>query len=160
MRMIALCMSTAFLTLALLAQPAQKKGAPMEKVVTGDFEVKLAPVDETAPFSRMTIDKQFTGALTAASKGVMVAFMTAVKGSAGYVAMEQVTGSLEGREGTFVLQHSSTMERGVGKQSIVVVPDSGTGALAGLSGSMVIEMEGGKHGYRFTYRLPEAAPRQ
>ncbi|MBI4904798.1 MAG: DUF3224 domain-containing protein [Acidobacteria bacterium] len=130
----------------------------VEKNVTGEFHVKLTPQKpaeiEEPTLGRMAIDKRFEGPLTGQSKGMMTAFMTEVKGSAGYVAMEKVSGKLESREGTFVLQHSSTMERGAPKQNIIVVPDSATGALTGLSGSMVVRIEGGKHFYDFTYRLP------
>src|SRR5450755_4631794 len=99
----------------------------------GTFEVNLiprAPGDEgDAPIGRMSIDKQFHGDLEATSKGEMLAFMTSVKGSAGYVAMEQITGALNGRTGTFVLQHSGTMAHGAEQLSITVVPDSGTDEL-------------------------------
>jgi len=101
----------------------------------------------------MTIDKQFHGDLEATSKGQMLAFMTVVKGSAGYVAMEQVTGKLHGQEGTFVLQHNGTMKRGEPGLSVTVVSDSGTGALEGLSGTMEIIVAEGKHSYRFQYSL-------
>jgi hypothetical protein len=126
----------------------------------GTFEVKLtpqAPGDKTtdSTISRMTLDKQFRGDLEAASRGEMLAVTTAVKGSAGYVAMEQVSGTLGGRRGTFALQHSGTMTRGTQQLAITVVPDSGTGQLAGLSGTMVIRIDEGKHSYDFEYTLPE-----
>jgi hypothetical protein len=125
---------------------------------TGTFEVKLAPQATDAPsLGRMSIDKQFHGDLEATSKGEMLAAMTETKGSAGYVAMERVTGSLHGRAGSFVLQHSGTMNRGAASLSVTVVPDSGTDKLAGLSGKMAIQVEGGKHSYEFEYSLPEAA---
>jgi hypothetical protein len=120
----------------------------------GDFEVKLAPQSAAdAPIGRMSIDKQFHGDLEATSKGEMLAFMTSVKGSAGYVAMEQVTGALNGRSGTFVLQHSGTMTRGDQQQSVTVVPDSGTEELKGLSGKMTIIIANGKHSYDFDYEI-------
>ncbi|MDH4062834.1 MAG: DUF3224 domain-containing protein [Acidobacteriota bacterium] len=122
----------------------------------GEFDVRMTPqpADEAAgPMSRFTLDKQFRGELTATSKGQMLAFRSTTEGSAGYVAMEQVTGTLAGKAGTFVLQHSSTMTRGTPLQSITVVPDSGTGELAGLSGSMSIDIVDGKHFYNFTYEL-------
>ena len=97
--------------------------------------------------SRMLIDKQFHGDLEAHSKGQMLAGGTAVKGSAGYVAMEMVTGTLNGRKGTFILQHSATMDRGKPQLSVTVVPDSGTGELVGLAGTMMINIAGGKHTY-------------
>ncbi len=120
----------------------------------GDFEVKLAPQSAAdAPIGRMSIDKRFHGDLEATSKGEMLAFMTSVKGSAGYVAMEQVTGALNGRKGTFVLQHTGTMARGDQQQSVTVVPDSGTDELKGLAGKMTIIIANGKHSYDFDYEL-------
>ena len=122
----------------------------------GTFEVKLAPQQvafEESGLGRLSIDKQFHGDLEAASKGEMVAFRTAVQGSAGYVAMERVDGALHGRAGTFVLQHSGTMNRGAQHLDLNVVPDSGTGGLEGLSGSMKIIIEGGQHSYEFSYEL-------
>ncbi len=101
----------------------------------------------------MSIDKAFQGDLEATSKGAMLSAMGAVKGSAGYVAMELVTGTLSGRAGSFVLQHSGTMTRGVPEQSVTVVPDSGTGDLTGISGRMTIVIEGGKHSYVFEYSV-------
>src|SRR5215216_7138250 len=109
-----------------------------ETVVTtrasGTFEVKLTPQATDAPaLGRMSIDKQFHGDLEGTSKGEMLAMGTAVEGSAGYVAIERVTGTLHGRSGTFALQHSGTMTRGEPHLTITVVPDSGTGQLAGLA---------------------------
>jgi Protein of unknown function (DUF3224) len=126
---------------------------------TGPFEVKLTPQDDKLDptLARMIIDKQFHGDLEATSKGTMLSAGTAVKGSAGYVAMELVTGTLHGRTGTFVLQHSATMNRGVPSLSIIVVPDSGTGQLSGLTGSMNIIIADGKHSYDFSYTLPPAS---
>jgi hypothetical protein len=127
----------------------------------GPFEVRLNPLPpyndaEGANLGRMSIDKQFRGELEAASKGEMLSAGTSVKGSAGYVAIERVTGTLQGRSGTFVLQHNATMNRGTPAQNIVVVPDSGTGQLAGLSGTMRIAIAAdGKHSYEFDYVLPE-----
>lgn len=128
---------------------------------SGTFEVKLAPQPTAhdaggAVLGRMSIDKQFHGDLQAASKGEMLAAMTAVEGSAGYVAIEKVAGTLHGRTGTFILQHSGTMDRGAQSLSVTVVPDSGTGGLAGISGRMDIVVGGGKHSYVFDYTLPEA----
>ena len=139
------------------AQAMNKEGTTMQ--ATGPFEVKLAPqgpdaATEGTQLARMSIDKEFQGDLVGTSKGQMLAFRTAVDGSAGYVAMEVVSGTLEDRRGTFVLQHSSTLERGKPTQSIVVVPDSGTGGLVGLAGTMEIIIEGGKHSYVFDYTLP------
>lgn len=102
---------------------------------------------------RMSIDKQFHGDLEATSKGQMLAVQGEVKGSAGYVAMERVTGALASRQGAFALQHTGTMDRGVPGLSVTVVPDSGTGELAGLSGRMNIIIADGKHSYEFEYTL-------
>ncbi len=129
------------------------------KHVTGAFEVKLAPqaAEESgggAGVARMLIDKTFHGELDATSKGQMLAAGSAA-GSGGYVAMEIVTGALGGKKGTFALQHSGTMNRGVPTLVLTVVPDSGTGELVGLVGKMDIVMEGGKHSYVFDYSLPE-----
>ena len=130
----------------------------MTSRATGTFEVKVipqAPEDgsENPPVGRMLLDKQFHGDLEATSKGQMLAAGTAVKGSAGYVAMEQVSGTLHGRTGTFVLQHTGTMNRGEPQLSVTVVPDSGTGRLVGLTGRMDIIIEGGKHSYELEYAL-------
>lgn len=118
----------------------------------GTFAVKLTPAEGAV--TRMTIDKVFYGDLTGASKGEMLAAMTPVKGSAGYVAIETVTGELAGRKGAFTLQHSGTMSGGKQELSVTVVPDSATGELAGLSGRMSIRIEGKEHFYEFTYSLP------
>lgn len=118
----------------------------------GTFAVKLTPAEGAV--TRMTIDKVFYGDLTGASKGEMLAAMTPVKGSAGYVALETVTGELAGRKGAFTLQHSGTMSGGKQELSVTVVPDSATGELAGLSGRMSIRIEGKEHFYEFTYSLP------
>ncbi len=128
---------------------------------TGTFKVKLTPQPADAhadgkPLGRLTIDKEFQGDLTATSVGQMLSAMTAVKGSAGYVALERVTGTLDGRSGTFVLQHSGTMNRGAESLSLGVVPDSGTDGLEGLHGSMQIIIEGGVHSYVFDYEVGSA----
>jgi hypothetical protein len=101
----------------------------------------------------MSIDKQFHGDLEATSKGEMLTAGTVVKGSAGYVATERVSGTLYGRSGTFILQHGGTMTRGTPQLIITVVPDSGTDQLVGLAGTMVINIESGKHSYDFAYTL-------
>lgn len=132
----------------------------MNQHATGSFDVRLTPRQpdspeaEKAQVTRMSIDKQFHGDLEAASAGEMLSAISAVKGSAGYVAMERVTGSLHGRSGGFVLQHHATMHRGVPQLSVTVVPDSGTGELEGLAGSMSIQIENGAHLYTFDYTLP------
>ncbi|MDQ3266878.1 MAG: DUF3224 domain-containing protein [Myxococcota bacterium] len=108
------------------------------------------------PIGRLTIDKKFEGDLAGASVGQMVAFRAPVKGSAGYVAMERVTGTLGGRSGTFVLQHSGTMDRGASSLRVSVVPDSGTDGLTGLTGTLDIQIDAGKHSYRFDYAFRSA----
>jgi hypothetical protein len=123
---------------------------------TGSFEAKLdrqADAHADPQLSRMTIDKQFHGDLEARSQGQMLAAGTGVKGSAGYVAIEKVTGKLAGKLGTFILQHTATMTRGVPQLDIAVVPDSGTGELVGIKGAMLITIEDGKHSYEFDYNL-------
>ncbi len=132
----------------------------MTQHASGSFDVKLlpqAPDDKSdTAVGRMLLDKQFHGDLEATSKGQMLAHSTAEPGSAGYVAMEQVTGTLNGRTGTFVLLHTGLMDRGTPNLSITVVPDSGTGQLKGLTGKMDIQIESGKHSYVFDYTLPDA----
>lgn len=135
----------------------QQKGKTMIHRAIGTFEVKLNPQDDGAgaPVGRMSIDKQFQGDLAGTSKGQMLmASSETVKGSAGYVAIEKVTGTLNGRNGTFYLQHDATMNRGVGELNIIVIPDSGTDQLTGLRGKMNIIVAGGKHSYEFEYELP------
>jgi len=134
----------------------------MTKQGRGTFEVKLTPLappdqDEGSTLGRMSIDKQFHGDLIATSKGEMLTALTAVKGSAGYVAIERVTGTLSGRQGSFVLQHSGTMSGGTQSLSLTVVPDSGSGQLVGLAGRMEIEISDGQHSYAFEYTLPAAS---
>ena len=122
----------------------------------GTFQVKLIPqpADAEAPgVTGMSLDKGYHGDLEATSQGQMLAAQTSVKGSAGYVAIEQVSGTLHGRSGTFILQHSGTMNRGTPQQSVTVVPDSGTGELAGLAGAMSIAVTNGEHWYDFEYTL-------
>ncbi len=124
---------------------------------SGPFEVKLTAQSdyqpEDAPLGRMLLDKQYHGDLEAVSLGQMLGAMTATKGSGGYVAIERVTGKLHGRSGSFLLQHSSTMTRGVPQQSVTVIPDSGTDELAGLTGKMTINIADGNHSYDFEYAL-------
>ena len=122
----------------------------------GTFEVKLTPQTDSpdAPVGRMSIDKQFLGDLAGTSNGQMLmASSPSVKGSAGYVAIEKVTGTLHGHHGTFYLQHTGTMTRGVGELTITVIPDSGTDELVALRGNMNIIIAEGKHSYEFDYDL-------
>ncbi|MEK6288363.1 MAG: DUF3224 domain-containing protein [Acidobacteriota bacterium] len=133
----------------------------MTKHASGTFEVKMnpqAPEDNVGDptVGRMSLDKQFHGDLEATSKGQMLAAGTDVNGSAGYVAMERVKGTLHGHSGTFALQHSGTMTRGAPQLSITVVPDSGTGELVGLAGKLTINIVDGKHSYDFEYTLAKS----
>lgn len=127
--------------------------------ISGQFTVKLNPLESYAQgmdginLGRMSIDKKFEGDLDATSRGEMLSAMTSVKGSAGYVAIEQVSGTLSGKKGSFVLQHFGTMKQGSDRLVLEVVPDSGTGALSGLAGKMTINREGGQHYYEFDYAL-------
>ena len=131
------------------------------KTASGTFEVSLTPQPtddaggEGATLGRMSMEKQFRGDLEGTSRGEMLSASTGVEGSAGYVAMERVSGDLHGRRGTFALQHSGTMTRGTPQLTISVVPDSGTGELAGLAGMLAIEIEDGQHSYRLEYTLDE-----
>ena len=128
---------------------------------SGTFEVKLSPQapdegESGVGIGRMLMDKRFGGDLEGTSRGQMLAAGTAVQGSAGYVALEQVTGTLAGRSGTFVLQHSGTMTRGAPRLSVSVVPDAGTGGREGVSGPLQIIIEEGRHSYEFDYSLGDA----
>lgn len=126
---------------------------------TGTFEVKLQPLDSYATGSegtnlgRMSIDKTFQGDLAAKSLGQMLTAMTTVEGSAGYVAIEQVDGTLHSKKGTFVLQHFGLMSTSESRLILEVVPDSGTGELVGLTGTMAIQNEAGQHSYLFDYTI-------
>lgn len=131
----------------------------MTQSAKGEFVVSLTSLafegaDPEFKLGRMSIDKQITGDLTATTMGQMLSAMTGTKGSAGYVAIERVTGVLNGKRGTFVLQHTGTMNRGAPSLVVTVVPDSGTEELVGLEGEFTINIEEGKHYYEFSYRLP------
>ncbi len=145
--------------------PAELKAVQGEKTVSyhakGTFEPTMTqegPEDkaEGSTIARWSGTKKFHGDLEGTSEVQMLGASTNVKGSAGYVAMERVTGTLNGRQGSFVLQHSGTLNRGTAQLSVSVVPDTGTGELAGIAGTMSIKIEaGGKHFYEFAYTLPE-----
>lgn len=127
----------------------------MEVEAIGTFDVKLAPIGSgEIPIGSMSIDKIFHGDLQGTSVGQMLAFRSGVQGSAGYVALERVTATLGGREGSFTLQHSGLMNRGAQSLTVVVVPDSATDGLAGLTGTMNIVVTPGRHDYQFRYTLP------
>ena len=150
--------SSAYTQTQSQASKTVQKAVVMATHATGTFEVKMTPQKpdnkeaEAANLGRLSSDKQFHGDLEATSKGEMLAAGDP-KGSAGYVAMERVSGTLNGRSGTFVLQHSGTMTRGTPQLSVTVVPDSGTGQLVGLAGKMTIIISDGKHSYDFEYTL-------
>ena len=129
--------------------------------ITGEFTVKMqaetmSEVAAETGVGRMSLDKQYQGALDASGKGEMLAFMDRALMSGVYVAMERVDGTLDGRHGSFLLHHSGVMERGAQALTVAVVPDSGTGELSGLSGKLAIRIEGGKHYYDFDYALAVA----
>src|SRR5580700_5054920 len=140
--------------------PTTPRGSAMALHAKGTFDVKVAPVAEDkaegSTLGRYSLDKQYHGDLEATSKGEMLTAGTDVKGSAGYVAIERVTGTLGGRKGSFVLQHTGTMNRGTPTLTVSVVPDSGTDELAGLTGTLTIIIADGKHSYDFEYSLPES----
>jgi hypothetical protein len=133
----------------------------MPALAKGTFTVEMTPQSEPeagngVTLGRLSLVKRFEGGLAATGRGQMLTALTPVQGSAGYVAIERVTGTLDGRAGSFVLQHTGTMDRGVQALAIAVVPDSGTDALAGLSGTLQIDIVDGKHFYELAYALPLA----
>ena len=130
----------------------------MEQIATGNFEIKLSPqTDESNrdPFlGRLLIEKDFSGDMEGESFGQMLSARTATENSAGYVAMEKFSGRIKGLEGSIILQHSGIINRGQSKLDLTIVPDSGSGQLLGISGSMEIVIEGKNHSYKLSYRLP------
>ena len=154
-----LCWNVATMTDVGRREPHKgKKEAAVSTRASGTFDVKLNPlasedVKEGASLGRMSIDKQFHGDLEGTSKGEMLTAGTPVKDSAGYVAIERVTGKLQGRSGSFALQHSGLMNRGTPQLTVTVVPDSGSGELKGLTGTMMIRIQGGKHFYDLDYTI-------
>ncbi len=149
------------LAATIYADEPKKTQATEEKkymnMVSGEFEVKIVPVDSgDSQIGMMLLDKSYHGDLSATGKGRMLTGMTSVKGSAAYVAIERIDGELKGKRGTFLIQHSGTMTKD--KQSLIirVVPDSGTGDLEGLDGTMEIRIVERKHFYDFRYSMPEA----
>mgnify|MGYP000574215674 CR=1 FL=1 len=131
-------------------------------IANGTFEVKMTPQSEDENvgdplIGRLAMSKQFSGDLAGTSKGQMLGSQSEeVKGSGGYVAMERFTGTLNGKKGSFILQHTGTMQGGNFDLNISVVPDSGSGELTGISGKMKIIIDGAKHSYEFEYSLPVA----
>lgn len=142
-----------------LIEELTAKERTMTMHASGTFEVKITAQDDKSADTmrgRMLLNKQFHGDLEGSSEGQMLTGMTAVKNSAGYVAIEHVNGTLHGRKGRFLLQHSGTMTRGEPHLVVTVVPDSGTDQLTGLTGQMTIKIADGKHYYEFEYTLPKA----
>ena len=121
---------------------------------SGDFEIGLTPqADDDFEAGRMTIDKVYSGDLVGSGKGQMLSIRSAVEGSAAYVAIERVSGTIHGKTGTFALLHSGVMSAGESELKVLIVPDSGTDGLSGLAGSMTIDVQDGKHSYELVYRL-------
>lgn len=138
-----------------------QKEEPSEpkKNASGTFDVKIMPktnADSAADgnFSNLILNKEYSGDLVGSAKGIMLAAGSVASGNGGYVAFERFEGTLDGRKGSFVLQHSGTLDKGQQHLEITVVPDSGTDELKGLSGTMSIEIKDGKHFYIFEYILP------
>jgi hypothetical protein len=127
----------------------------MSQKATGTFEVSLVPqTDKEVPMlGRLTLEKTFAGDLEATSQGQMLSARTSIPNSAGYVAIERVEGTLHGKKGSFVLQHSGTMNRGASSLQVTIVPDSGTGELEGISGTLAIIIADGKHSYELSYEV-------
>lgn len=161
-------MRCTFLAIVIALSPlcAQAQSAPratkdvyVNQVAKGEFVVKLLPLaveglSDESRIGRMSINKTISGDLAATTVGQMLSATTEVEGSAGYVAIDKVDGVLRGKKGTFVLQHTGTMNKGIPSLSVTVVPDSGTGQLVGIAGEFKIIIAGGKHGYEFNYTLP------
>lgn len=144
--------------LATMPAPAQTP-PPAERVARGSFTVQMKPQGDASAsqgvsLGRLSLDKRFDGDLVGTGSGEMLTALTAVKGSAGYVAIERVSGRLQGLEGSFVMQHSGTMDNGAQSLSITIVPDSGTGALAGIRGVFRLQVDNGQHRYEIAYTLP------
>jgi hypothetical protein len=152
-------LALSLLSLTLFSATAEEKGKPMSRHASGSFEVKMEPMASDA-FPRLSGKKQFHGDLEGTSISEMMSVEGTVEGSGAYAAIERVTGTLGGRKGSFVIVHSGTMRRG-GEFSMIirVVPDSGTGELTGISGSMEIVIEGHDHFYKLDYVLPEPESR-
>ena len=155
------CSAVAIVASCLLllgaTREASQRGSVMQRA-TGSFDVVLKPLEayakaETPLLGRMSLNKQFHGDLEGTSIGEMLTGMTDVKDSGVYVAVERFSGTLAGKRGTFILHHMGLMERGAQKLSINIVPDSGTGELVGISGSMAIDIRDGKHSYTLEYPL-------
>jgi len=163
LRLIVLCSVALSVAAYAQSQPVSKqKNMNMTKkqlIAKGTFEVKVTPLPAEenigdATIGRLALDKQFSGDIVGSGKGQMLGIGTEIKESGGYVAAERVNGSVNGKKGSFALQHSGTMQAGKFDLTIAVVPDSGTGELKGIAGTMKIIIEGGKHSYELSYTLP------
>lgn len=143
------------------AAPFMEGDHRMSTHVSGRFSITMTPAatpqrSGRTALGRMLIEKAYTGALAATASGEMLSAVTDTKGAAGYVAIEAITGVLQGRQGSFVVRHAGTMADGKQELSIVIVPHSGTGQLAGIRGTMAIRIEAGQHFYDLDYTLPDA----
>ena len=158
-----LCILLCFvsITYSQTKSPGKKsnhKEKTVKKHAKGTFEVKVTPMAEEPNvgdpmIGRLALDKQYSGGLSGNSKGQMLGISTTIKESGGYVAAERFTGTLDGKKGSFSLQHSGTMQGGKFELNVSVVPDSGTDQLTGISGKMKIIIEGGKHFYELEYTI-------
>ncbi|MGA3009140.1 MAG: DUF3224 domain-containing protein [Terracidiphilus sp.] len=150
---------TAAIAVALLSPlvPAQQKETPVTYHAHGTFTVNVQPLTPppAAGLGRFSIDKQIHGDLEATSKGEMFSGGDPKQGLAGYVAIEVVTGTLEGKHGSFALQHLATMDQHGLKMSVNIVPGSGTGELKGIEGTFTILIDKGQHSYDLEYTLPQ-----
>lgn len=159
MKNCARILAVVLLMIGLALPSIAQKEKTVAEHAAGAFDVKVDAQGDAdkatgSTLARYSLDKQYHGDLEATAKGTMLTAGTDVKGSAGYVAIERVTGTLKGRSGSFVLQHSGTLTRGEPQQSITVVPDSGTGQLVGIGGKLTVIITAGKHSYEFDYTLP------
>jgi hypothetical protein len=162
-RIAAWLVATCAIAGATAAAQSQSTASPAKEgrvshQASGTFDVKVTPVDDKSAdpsLGRYTLDKQYHGGLEGTGQGLMLSAGSPAKGAGGYVAMEKVTGTLQGRAGSFVLQHSGTMAGGVPQMTITIVPESGTGQLEGIAGTMTIKIApDGKHSYELEYTLP------
>jgi len=136
---------------------ARQKDPSMTQHAQGTFTVKVLPLTPAPAegLSRFSINKEIHGGLEGTTQGEMYSGGDPKQGAAGYVAIEVVTGTLNGKHGSFALQHMATMDQSGRKMSVVVVPGSGTGDLKGLSGTFDIQIANGQHSYSFEYTLPQ-----
>ncbi len=147
------------LALAAMLLAAPTLGETVMQHAKGTFAVKMAPAAQTSTggvaLARMTVTKAFSGDMAATAEGEMLTAAGAVPESAAYVLIERVTGSIDGKAGSFAFMHHATMDRGKPDQHITIVPDSGSGALTGITGAMTMRIEAGVHHYDLAYALPQ-----